>query len=96
MEPCRTFKIRTSDRARRYYDIGYLCDLDTVGDLHFEYARVSRRGANGFCLVQDGIKLKGTWKLGRIDDKTVIMAPSYDGESLGSPVSCKRRGRITV
>ena len=92
MEPCRTFKIRTSDRARRSYDIGYLCDLDTVGDLHFEYARVSRRGANGFCLFQDGIKLKGTWRLGRIDDKTVIMAPTHDGESLGSPVSCKRRG----
>ena len=92
MEPCRVFRIRSSDRARRSYDIGYLCDLDTVGDLHFEYARVARRGANGFCLVQDGTRLKGTWKLGRIDEKTAIMAPSYDGEALGSPLSCKRRG----
>ena len=92
MEPCRTFKIRASDRARRSYDIGYLCDLDTVGDLHFEYARVSRRGASGFCLIQDGTRLKGAWKLGRIDDKTAIMAPTHDGESLGSLISCKRRG----
>ena len=92
MEPCRVFRIRSSDRARRSYDIGYLCDLDTVGDLHFEYARVARRGANGFCLMQEGTRLKGTWKLGRIDEKTPIMAPSYDGEALGSPLSCKRRG----
>ena len=92
MEACWTFRVRTSDLAPRSYDIGYLCDLDTVGDLHFEYARVSRRGANGFCLIQDGIRLKGTWKLERIDDKTIIMAPTHDGESLGSPISCKRRG----
>ena len=63
-EPSRVFRVRSSDRAKRSYDIGYLSDLDTVGDLHFEYARVSRRGANGFCLVQEGIRLRGTWKLG--------------------------------
>ena len=44
----QTFRLKTSSRSRRTYSIGYLDNQTTVGDLHFEFARVSKRGARQF------------------------------------------------
>ena len=65
----------------------------TVGDLHFEFARVSKRGARLFRLVQAGVILDEVLSLGMVDADIDILVEPYSYDDIGSsPLSAKRRG----
>ena len=89
----QTFRLKTSCRSRRTYSIGYLDNQTTVGDLHFEFARVSKRGARQFRLVQAGVILDGVLRLGMVDADIDILVEPHSYDDLGqSPLSARRRG----
>ena len=89
----QTFRLKTSSRSRRTYSIGYLDNQTTVGDLHFEFARVSKRGARQFRLVQAGVILDGVLRLGMVDADIDILVEPHSYDDLGeSPLSARRRG----
>ena len=89
----QTFRLKTSSRSRRTYSIGYLDNQTTVGDLHFEFARVSKRGARQFRLVQAGVVLDGVLRLGMVDADIDILVEPHSYDDLGeSPLSARRRG----
>ena len=94
----QTFKLRTSSRSRRTYSIGYLDNQTTVGDLRFEFARVSKRGLRHFRLAQAGVILDGVLRLGMIDADIDILVEPYSYDDIGaSPLSARRtsvRSRI--
>ena len=91
-EECRTWKIRASEKARKVFSFSYFRDCEDVSDLHFEYARVARRGAGKFCLTQDQTPMDGRWQLGRVDEKTEIIACPYECGERDWPPSAQRRG----
>ena len=92
----QTFRLKTSSRSRRTYSIGYLDNQTTVGDLHFEFARVSKRGARQFRLVQAGVILDGVLRIGMVDADIDILVEPHSYDDLGeSPLSARRRGGLS-
>ena len=91
--PARTFTLRSQQRSRRHYKISYLDDDCTVGDLHFEFARIAKRGALLFQLVQANVPPVGTQSLRELDHTIDIMVSIYDFANQGQePPSARRRG----
>ena len=94
--------IRRGPRARVVFNIGYFEPHILISELHWEYARISRRGAGTFCLVQAGLQLQGGRGLWSLSQLVVIEAPTWqprhDGEDppsmterAGSPSAIKNR-----
>ena len=80
-------------RARRRYNLSYIEPNATIGDVHFEAARVTKRGALTFELQQHGQTLSGTTVLHTLGRRICL-----DGISRAahvrhlSPRSAMRRG----
>ena len=54
-------RVRSGPRARREYKIGYLNADSVIAELHFEVARIMRRGTETFFLVLNDAPLLG-WR----------------------------------
>ena len=69
------FIVRSGPRATRQFPFYYLHG-ECVARLHYEYARVARRGAMAFSLQQAGHELWGWTPLALIDTAVIIEAPA--------------------
>ena len=82
-------RVAAGPRARVIWPFYNLADRVCVARLHFEYARLSRRGANTFCLVQDGRELLGWNRLGNLVPHVHVHAPAWHETAISyeSPLS---------
>ena len=69
------FIVRSGPRAIRQFPFYYL-HQECVARLHYEYARVARRGAMAFSLRQAGHDLWGWTPLALVDTSVIIEAPA--------------------
>ena len=89
-EESHALKVRSGPRARREYAFRYLPPTDTFSDLHFEYARVARRGALTFELSFRGHPLCGWHRIDTIPEGSLIEAPRFVADRRDEPLSCLR------
>ena len=89
--------VQMGERARRKYNLSYVEPNASIGDIHFETARVTKRGAMTFELQQHGQTLDGTTVLHTLGKRIHLwgIARAEQVRHL-SPRSAKRRGGCRV
>ena len=82
-------RVAAGPRARVIWPFYNFADRVCVARLHFEYARLSRRGANTFCLTQHGRELLGWNRLGNLVPHVHVYAPAWHETAISyeSPLS---------
>ena len=86
----RLWAIRTSARSRRTYRIQYLADSSDVADLHYEYARIAKKGAATFALQANSLLIDGRKRLSTLPDNADVIAIPWRDQA--EPPSAMRRG----
>ena len=90
----RLWEIRTSARSRRTYRIQHLADSSDVADLHYEYARIAKKGAATFALQVNSLLLDGRKRLGTLPDNADVVAIPWRQQA--EPLSAARRGGLCM
>ena len=88
----RLWTIRTGIRSRRSYEFQYLSDRLDIADLHFEYARVAKKGAVTFALQADSILIDGKKRLESLSNGSPLIAVPWKEDT--DPPSSMRRGGV--
>ena len=69
--------VQSGERARRVWPMHYYTAETYIAEVHFEYARLARRGSATFCLQLNGEPLEGFQKLSSIGSGCLVFAPSW-------------------
>ena len=79
--------IRRWPRGHQILPFHYFNPEDRIARVHFEYARVARRGANNFMLADEGQPLEGWLPVSSLRDGIILEARPFDREQGPSPLS---------